>query len=480
MKILLLSMPDTVPLFYCYKSSVANLGLRSIAGNLNLKGVESKILDLVFFPKKTKSILKKAISEYKPDLVGISSMSFQYESARGAAGFIRDADPRIKVALGGYHATLMYEEIAAGNDAHLFDFIIRGEGELAFRQLAEKMIGGESDFSGIDGLSHKRGGTFTHNKPSGLIVLDTLRMPVRDADLFKLDVGPFGMAETIESSRGCRMGCNFCSIRKMYGRSYRAYKVERVIEDIKRARSAGANRIIFADDNITQDTENFGNLCDNIYSEGLDDIYYGIQTSVEGIASSEQLVAKMRRANICLVFLGIEAITAKNLKQLKKGDIVRSTDKAIGFLRKHDIGIKGGFIVGNPDDKKEDIRNIFKFATNAGIDSIMCQILTPYPKTEIREELNSLNLIENPLDFSRYNGFEANVRTKHLTAEEVKSITSKECAKWYLSQVFNASNWFAKSKRVLKLVYIRLLAMTVVMAFSYWRGRYGYSYHRKL
>jgi radical SAM superfamily enzyme YgiQ (UPF0313 family) len=54
-------------------------------------------------------------------------MTFQFDSARRVAQICRSVNPGIITVLGGYHASLMYEEIGAGADSGLFDFIVRGD-----------------------------------------------------------------------------------------------------------------------------------------------------------------------------------------------------------------------------------------------------------------------------------------------------------------------------------------------------------------
>ena len=67
----------------------------------------------------------------------------------------------MKIVIGGYHATLMYEEIAASDEAALIDFIIRGEGEEAFRRLINA-LGGKDRLEEIPSLSFKKAtGLFT-------------------------------------------------------------------------------------------------------------------------------------------------------------------------------------------------------------------------------------------------------------------------------------------------------------------------------
>ena len=132
MKVLLASMPDAVSAF---DNLVAfpNTGLCSIAGNL--EGCEVRILDLVAFRLRVEKTLRKHLNAFRPGLVGLSAMTFQYDSAVRVARIVREWDPDVPIALGGYHGSLSCEEIGSSPQAGLFDFVIRGEGERAFAGL---------------------------------------------------------------------------------------------------------------------------------------------------------------------------------------------------------------------------------------------------------------------------------------------------------------------------------------------------------
>ena len=78
MKILLLAMPDAANNFHRI-IKVPNLGLCSIAAHLT--NHEVRIVDLVLVHKNIRSWLNKLLAEFHPELIGISSMSFQYKSA---------------------------------------------------------------------------------------------------------------------------------------------------------------------------------------------------------------------------------------------------------------------------------------------------------------------------------------------------------------------------------------------------------------
>jgi radical SAM superfamily enzyme YgiQ (UPF0313 family) len=416
MRVLLIAMPDTVSALDPVMR-VPNLGLCSIAGNL--EGCEVKVVDLVFHNRHITRLLKQLMKEFKPDIVGLSAMSFQFASACTVSRICRGMDPDVAVVLGGYHASLMYKEIASGPEAELFDFLIRGEGEATFGSLVQEMISGRSDFRRIPGLSFRSDGRFHHNSPASLLDLDALKPPNRDCRI--LDVARFlgHRFDCVETTRGCTMRCRFCSITRMYGRSIRKFALSRVIAELQQLKAKGVEGVFFVDDNITLDVPRLKQLCQLIMEEKLNTMSYAIQASVPGIASDSELVKLLGKAGFRWVFLGIESGIFRNLESMGKVGVIENTKQAVSSLQKQGICVFGGFILGHPDDTRQDILSTFQFALDLGVDHPIMQCLTPYPKTETREQLLKQGLITNLEDFSRYNGFICNVRTEHLSNKEL-------------------------------------------------------------
>jgi radical SAM superfamily enzyme YgiQ (UPF0313 family) len=177
-KILLVSMPDTASCFDRVMK-MPNLGLCSVAGSLPAD-VEVKIIDLTLQNQRIGRTLEKLIREYEPDLIGLSAMSFQFQTAMELAKIIRRIAPLTRIAAGGYHATLLYREIAESADAPLLDFIVRAEGEPVLRDLVNLLKQGEEDFSGVPGLSfRKKDGEWIHNVDAPLVDVRKLPLPNR-------------------------------------------------------------------------------------------------------------------------------------------------------------------------------------------------------------------------------------------------------------------------------------------------------------
>lgn len=457
MRILLLSMPDVVPQFNAKTWRAPSLAMSTIAGNL--EGHEVYIADLVLKRANLRKAINDIIIKYRPELIGLSAMSFQFKTAMAVARFIRGIDGNIKIAIGGYHVTLMYEEICNCEEGAVFDYLIRGEGDIAFRELVDAIMG-RRDLDQVKGLSFKHNGSFYHNVARPLEDLEDIKLPDRRVRVWDGYIFSDRRLDLIESSRGCTMTCNFCSMNRMYGRTFRPYKIERVITDISNAKEQGATYLAFADDNITLDIKRFERLAEAIIAAGHNDINYIVQASSKGISSSETLVEKMAKAGFKIVFLGIENVSKKNLNLMNKGDIVDMTKRAIELLHKNNILIVGGMILGHPDDDEAEIAENFEFFDKLNIDFYGEQIITPYPKTKIRAELERLGLITEENDFTRYNGYWANVRTRFLSPDELQFL------RWKYKRRYST---FFKTTSVFKANYPMLYLLRLLILRPYYR-----------
>ncbi len=438
MRVLLLAMPDTVSALDAI-IRVPNLGLCSIAGNL--PGVEVKVLDLAFKRTGLTRFLADVLQDYRPNVIGLSAMSFQYASACRVAGICRRILPDARVALGGYHATLMFEEIAAGPDAPLFDFLIRGEGENTFRTLIERLDAG-GPLDDIPGLSRISAEGSFHSPSAPLLDLKSIALPNRDCRV--LDTASFmgSPFDCVETSRGCTMDCHFCSITQMYGKCIRKFSLDRVVLDLQALKARGKKGVFFVDDNITLDIARFKELCRLISANGLQSMSYVIQASVPGIASDAEFPKEMRKAGFKWVFLGIENGIKRNLDSMGKRGVLENARAAVSSLRREGIGVFGGFIIANPDDTAEDIRSTFKFALELGVDQPIMQCLTPYPKTRTRVDLLKRGLVTNADDYSRYNGFTVNVRTAKLPTTRLNQLILINGLRLYFDPLYLARSRF--------------------------------------
>lgn len=474
LKVLLLAMPD-VAFGLPSIEAAPNLGILSIASNLDPAVCEAKVADLVLHRHSYLRYVRKTLREFQPDIVGLSAMTFQYATAVKIATLIRQLLPEAKTVIGGYHASLAYEEIGQRNEAHIFDFIVRGEGEKTTQELIGVLAEKKNDLSAITGLSYLEDGIFHHNPPRELADLATIKPPNADYRMLKSFrfFGRFA-GEMVETSRGCTNRCKFCSISRLYGQRYREYSLERVLETIRSAKERGAKGIYFIDDNLTLNGPRFERLCDRLINEGLNDISYWVQVSCRGIASNEALVRKMKEAGFTSVFLGVESISDRNLKFLDKCSTKDEALQAIALLKKYDMGVMLAFIIGNPDDTADDVRAPFRFAKANKMSLLYLQCLTPYPGTRLREELLQAGLVTNEDDYSTYDGWHCNVKTKHLSNHRLTLIYYWQYIRFYLRPfpvIDNLRRWQAP-RLVYNMVPVLFLYFFVVFkesAYLFWQ-----------
>lgn len=445
MRILLAAMPDTAD-FFDFCSSMPNLALVSLAGNL--PGHQVKVLDLVAHRPLVRAPLERAIREFRPQLVGLSAMIFQWGTLLKAARLIRSLDPDIALAAGGYHVTTLGEDLTRAEADPPLDFLVRGEGEITFRELAGALEAGLGDYAGIKGLAYRHNGGWRHNPPRELADLADIALPDRGARLsdgFHLLGSPLDVAEL---SRGCPHGCRFCSITNMYGHTHRKFSLDRIVADLKDIRNRGARTVFLADDNIACDVEHFRRVCRAIAAEFPGGPAFITQIAAASLARHPDLAGLMARANFQQVFVGFEAMDGPSLAAMQKPTSPEINRKAAEAVRRQGMALIASCIFGYPDDDARMVRDRFRAIKGLKPDAIYALYLTPYPRTALRGDLMREGLVENPEGYDDYDGFHCNVRTRRLSREQLYRALRRQTLLANFDPRMIAGNWYLKHRRM--------------------------------
>jgi anaerobic magnesium-protoporphyrin IX monomethyl ester cyclase len=429
MQLLLLSMPDSFEHTPSLTMRMPNGALASLAGNLDAHHQVS-IADLVLVQDRVVPTIERLVRTLKPDLVGLSIMTFQRRTALGVIRCIRALKPDVKVVVGGYDPSLAPEVYEAPE--HGIDFLVRGEGDHAFRDLIRALDRAEGQPIGpIAGLSIHDGRRFQHGPPRHVSHLgdDSVALPNRGARVLDGYTFMGRPIDIIETSRGCTYDCSFCSIIEMRGRNFHTFAIERVIADIADARRRGARALFIVDDNVMLNVARFEALCRAIIDAGFNDMHYLVQAMTSSIANhGEALAPLMRQAGFRYVFLGIENVldedlaflraAAKNATRRGGKRVGNATLDAITRLHRAGISVVGGLIVGSPGDTREAIEKNLAFAKRY-VDWPYIQHPTPYPGTPMTSDFRARGLIVSE-DVEEYDGTTAVVRSEHLPADEIE------------------------------------------------------------
>jgi len=444
MNVLLFSMPDSFEHTPTLTMRMPNGALASLAGNIDPHH-HVAVADLVLAQSSVPETVARLVREQRPDVVGLSVMTFQRKTAKKVIALVRSLRPDALIVVGGYDPSLasdVYEDPSFG-----VDVIVRGEGDITFRELVRALDGGRafrpgatagskdpastSGLAEIAGLSYRDDDRWVRNPARHVSHLDNdeVRPPNRATRVLSGYTLMGRPVDIVETSRGCTYDCSFCSIIEMRGRNFHTWSIERVIADIRDAHERGARAIFLVDDNITLNVKRFQSLCDAITAAGLNRIDYIVQGMTSAIASAgEGLARAMKTAGFRYVFLGIENVLdqdlaflrakAKNAQRVDGQTVGSATWRAVELLRRHGMLVVGGLIVGSPGDTRESIDANLDFARRY-IDWPYIQHPTPYPGTPMTKDFREKNLIVSEA-VEEYDGTTAVVRTEHLDAEQIE------------------------------------------------------------
>src|SRR5260370_22998648 len=135
-----------------------NAALTSLAGKVD-PSHKVAVADLVLCQRTVRETVTRLVREIDPELVGLSVMTFQRRTAGRIMELIRSLKPNVKTVVGGYDPSLAFEAYLSMP----VDFIVRGEGEVTFRELT-RALEGRRDMHFISGLPHRCGDTWVHNQ----------------------------------------------------------------------------------------------------------------------------------------------------------------------------------------------------------------------------------------------------------------------------------------------------------------------------
>src|SRR5512145_385394 len=159
MNILLASMPDSFEHMPTVGIRMPNGALSALAGNVDPHH-RVAVADLILVQRDVRATVERLVREWQPALVGLSIMTFQRKTALRIIELVRALRPGVRIAVGGYDPSLAPE--AYTDPASGVDFIVRGEGELTFRELVRALEAG-TGVERVAGLSYRDVSGFRHN-----------------------------------------------------------------------------------------------------------------------------------------------------------------------------------------------------------------------------------------------------------------------------------------------------------------------------
>ena len=359
------------------------LGLCYLAGILRKDGHQVKILDANLLGFSQEEVLKK-IKEETPGLIGLYATTLGINGAEELAKKIKQSFAKITVVIGGPHIS------GYGKDTLIcphFDFGIIGEGEISLSELVRCIENGGKDFSGLKGLVYRKEGRIIQNEARELIAdLDSLPFPARDLlpDLKKYHPKKMFYNKLplvhIFTSRGCPFQCTFC--QTPFGKKARFHSAEYVADEIELlVKKFGAKEIKINDDTFNLVEERVLKIFDILKKKGIN-IGWACNLRVDTV-KSKRFFEEIKKRGCWLVGFGLESGNQKVLDVLKKKITLEQARQVTGWARESGLKVQASFIIGNPTDTEETIRQTIDFARSLPLHYPSFAFMTPFPGTEL-------------------------------------------------------------------------------------------------
>ena len=300
---------------------------------------------------------------------------------------VRARHPGLPIVAGGWHASILPEQTLR---SPCFDAVVKGQGEVTFREMVARYGRGERDLDGIAGCFFKRGEAVVANPPRGYTDINALpRRPFHLVDFEEYARKCGGLRWILYcTSHGCPWDCSYCSNASVYGRNWKPLEadtsVEEMAELVRRYRLAVVDII---DDNYLVRRDRALAIAEGLLKSAPPFAYY-MQTRTDQMDRlSDGELALLARSGLRRIFFGLESGSVKVMRSVNKRlDLETAYRTAERCAR---VGIRPSFnlIFGLPAEEEEDLRDTMAVVDRIGRANpeadFFTNIFSPYPGSPI-------------------------------------------------------------------------------------------------
>jgi len=289
------------------------------------------------------------------DLVVITIETYTAQRAYQISKKFRDRN--IPVIMGGYHATLLPDEVEQYADS-----VVIGNAEEEWRSIIE-----DAKQKRLQKRYYCKS-TFSAALPDRSIFQGKKYLPIN----------------LIETGRGCLFNCEFCAISSFYKSCYTARNVSDIAAEVEQAKYRFN---FFVDDNIVAQPGFVKKLCKEITPLKTKWASQGTLT----MATDRELLKSMKKSGCEVILIGFESLDANNLKQMNKDWSINvgKRDELVKAIHDEGISIYATFVFGFDFDSPDTFKQALEFSQKHGFFFAAFNHLLPFPGTPIYQRLKS-------------------------------------------------------------------------------------------
>lgn len=338
---------------------------------------------------------------------------------------VKNKFQNIPVVWGGWHPSLFPAETLVEKS---IDIIVRGQGEISFLELLERLTKKES-LNGLQGICFKENGAIQMNMERHLADINSF--PAFNYDL--IDVKGYKKLSGKNqmdyiSSQGCRFRCAFCADPAMYKRGWHGYSPERIGEEIETLwKKYSFEHVHFQDETFFTNKKRVQGIALEFIKRKLPITWFGTMRADQGVRLDDDTWELCKRSGLTKIMIGMEAGTQQMLdwmqKDIKLEHIFDTAEKCV----RYNIAIIFSVIVGFPEESAESVLetlSVVKRLRKMSADfSVSIYYYKPYPGNKIADELIAKGY-QFPAGLEEWSNFDYvnSGKSDWLTNEQIKRI----------------------------------------------------------
>lgn len=285
------------------------------------------------------------INEADIHVAGFGCYVWNMEILLALAREIKKLHPEIRIILGGPQVLHGSEEILRDNP--FVDFIVRGDGEAALRDLVRHHMYSEGALGDIDGISYRHEGGTASTPHRAPLPLEKIPSPYLEG---LIDIKQ-GYVYPIEGSRGCLFKCAYCH----WGISRLSYfPLEKVKREITWLIDRGITIGMFVDSAINFDRERAAELIQFI-DERSPGIVFTVFLSIHFLTA--EFIELLNNSPLIYGEIGIQSLNPVTLKNINRHMV---KDEELDMLRLMKNPFTIDLIYGLPGDTLETFARTFQ------------------------------------------------------------------------------------------------------------------------
>lgn len=305
----------------------ASLGLRYLRANLGALRPRSTLLEFVW-DQRSSEIAERLLAE-QPRIVGLGIYIWNARETLQLVQVLKAVAPEVIIVLGGPEVSHEPEEQAI---VALADYVIAGQGELAFATLCRELLAGTRPAQKI-----------VHAAPPPLQQLALPYDEYSDTDIAQRLV-------YVEASRGCPFKCEFCL--SALDKTAWPFDLERFLAAMERLHARGVRHFKFVDRTFNLNVQASRRILQFFLDRLSEDLFLHFEVIPDHLpAGLRELLVKFPPGTLQLE-VGVQSFNPEVQQRISRRQDNEATEQNLRWLREHtQAHLHADLIIGLPGEE---------------------------------------------------------------------------------------------------------------------------------